>query len=55
MPVKIPEEVRTEIEKYAVPLGAGSLMGYAAYTLAKENPAIWGIGAGIAVAFLVTR
>lgn len=55
MPIRIPEEVKTEVEKWAVPLGAGGLMGFAAYSLAKENPAIYGIGAGIVTAFLITR
>lgn len=55
MPVRIPEEVKTEVEKWVVPLGAGGLMGYAAYSLAKENPTVWGIAAGIVTAFLVTR
>lgn len=55
MPVRIPENVKTEIEKWIVPLGAGSLIGFAAYSLAKENPTVYGIGAGIVTAFLVTR
>lgn len=55
MAIRIPEEVKTTIEKWAVPLGAGGLAGLAGYTLAKENPEIYGVGIGIVVAFIVTR
>ena len=55
MPARIPEEVKTSVEKYGIPLVGGGLVGLAAYSLAKESPAIYGVGFAALTAYLISR
>lgn len=49
----VPEKVKTTVERWAVPLGGGALVGFGAYHLAKENPIIYGIVAGAVTAIII--
>jgi len=53
--MQLVEEVKTKVEKWAVPLGAGGLAGFAAYSLARTSPMVYGLAAGIIAAFLIAR
>ena len=55
MPARIPEEVKTSVEKYGVPLVGGALAGIAAYSLAKESPTVYGVGFAALTAYLISR